>query len=103
MAFTKKHLFINAVLAASTFLAGAVSAEEAPDSLHAGQVACLSLKDARNYASYSKEAPAFAVDLINRAACFIPKENMAAVHVVDSKEYKKIKLLSGHLVWVARN
>lgn len=67
--------------------------------LPAGQVACLSLKDAQNFADYSKNSPNFAADLLDRAACFKAKENMEAVLLSQEKGFTRIKLLSGHTVW----
>lgn len=74
-----------------------------PSRLPVGQVACITLKDAINYAAYVTEAPKFASDLLDRAACFKAKEDMDAILLGEEKGYSRLKLLSGHVVWIPAN
>ncbi|MBI1308550.1 MAG: hypothetical protein GC129_01650 [Proteobacteria bacterium] len=97
-----RQLAVLAVLAAAGTAASASATPTVGDAvtLQPGTVACISLRDAVNYASYSKEAPQFAADLLDRAACFMPKDPMPAVLQGTEKNFNKIKLLSGHSVWL---
>lgn len=74
--------------------------EPTPVTLPAGVVACVNYREARNYTSYSANAPEFAEDLINRAACFKNKEPMPAVTKAVVSGYTQLQLLSGHRVWL---
>ncbi len=66
-----------------------------------GQVACLSLKDARNYATFTTQAPQFARDLLARAACYEVKEPTDALPQGPQQQgFQAYALLSGHKVWV---
>lgn len=71
-----------------------------PAVLPAGVVACNSLKNAATYAQYTKIAPLFAKDMLDRATCFEAKERMEAVQTGKAQGYTSLKLLSGHVVWV---
>jgi hypothetical protein len=66
-----------------------------------GTVICISLKHARDYVLYSAEAPDFAKDLIDRAACSrLDKPTEAIVDGKSEQGFKPYRLRSGHLVWV---
>jgi hypothetical protein len=95
--YTKAVLGVAAVLAA-----GAVQAEAPlkPAVLPAKVVACNSLKNAETYAQYTKIAPLFAKDMLDRANCFEAKERMEAVQTGVAKGFTSLKLLTGHVVWV---
>lgn len=99
---THRQLKISLVLVSVGLLASANAATQGGVStvLPGGVVACLSLKDAKNYALYSKQAPDFAKDLLNRAACFQAEQNREAVFISQSAGYTKMKLITGHTVWV---
>lgn len=75
----------------------------AVESLPQGVVACISQKDAQNYAKYVTESPAFAADLMARAACYVNKDNVNAVQTGKSGNFLQFKLLTGHKVWVAKD
>ena len=69
--------------------------------LPTGGVACLSLKDAKAYANYVKQAPKFAADLLARANCYEVKETVPAVKKGRITEgFQAYTLLSGHKVWL---
>jgi hypothetical protein len=73
----------------------------AQNQIPAGDVACLSLKKAKAYATQQVAAPAFAADLIARADCYVLREPAEAVtqgQPIDG--YQAYKLLSGHKVWL---
>ena len=89
---------LAALMLAAPVLAASVTV---PVTLPAGAVACIGLRDAQNYAAYSKSAPKFAEELLARAACYINKEDIPAVTRTVSGDYSQIQLLSGHRVWLA--
>jgi hypothetical protein len=68
--------------------------------LQGGQVACLSLKHAKAYATNAAQAPAFAEDQIARANCFRNEKPQPAIKLSEQKGYAQYQLLSGHKVWV---
>lgn len=65
-----------------------------------GAVACLSRKDAANYGVYAKQAPDFAADLLARASCFEVSKAEDAIKLGHEKGFDKLKLLSGHTIWL---
>jgi len=66
-----------------------------------GTIACLSLKNAKNYAAWHTEAPAFAQDLLDRAACYVLNEPATAPPQGRPEQgFQAYQLLSGHKVWV---
>lgn len=71
--------------------------------LPTGVVACAIVKDVKDYHAYTTKAPAFAKDLLDRAACFVSETPQPAVVVGSQAGYTRYKLLSGHKVWVANN
>jgi hypothetical protein len=94
---------VLAALGTLVALAGPAAAHAAPENtaakLKAGQVACITRKDAGNYAAYALNAPKFAADLLDRAACFKPREDMDAILLGHENGFTRVKLLSGHVVW----
>ncbi|MCA3243732.1 MAG: hypothetical protein INF43_00300 [Alphaproteobacteria bacterium] len=69
--------------------------------LPVGSVACLSLKDAQDYAQYQRTAPDFAKDLMARADCYVIQEPAEAVQQGRPEGgFQAYKLLSGHKVWL---
>ncbi|PIZ29775.1 MAG: hypothetical protein COY40_06300 [Alphaproteobacteria bacterium CG_4_10_14_0_8_um_filter_53_9] len=86
-------------------LAGTLNAADtaSPTTLPAGKVACFTVKQLRDYQSYTDVAPAFAEDMLARATCFINKEEQPAVLDGSMEGYTRYKLLSGHKVWVAND
>lgn len=91
------------LLALSLALASTAVAEaptQAPAMLKAGTTACVTLKDAKNYKQYSTKAPKFAEDLLARASCFVNKEDQPAIPQSKAEGFQKLKLLSGHTVWL---
>lgn len=86
---------------ALSLLALPVLAQGGEVAVPAGQVACINLKYAKDYAGYAVNAPEFAADLIDRAACFAVKEPMTGVQLSLAEGFSKVKLLSGHTIWVS--
>jgi hypothetical protein len=70
--------------------------------LQKGQVACVSRKDAQNYQSYLKVNQDFAADLLDRAACFKADKDMEAISLGLDKGFPRLKLLSGHTIWISK-
>jgi hypothetical protein len=73
----------------------------AQSQISAGGVACLSLKQAKAYATQQVAAPEFAADLIARADCYAVREPADAIikgKPIDG--YQAYQLLSGHTVWL---
>lgn len=87
-------------VAAFSLLASPVLAQGEEVTVPPGQVACINLKYAKDYASYAANAPQFAADLIDRAACFKVEDNMTAVLQTSSEGFDKVKLITGHTIWV---
>lgn len=93
-----KHATIALSLGFTLLVAPALWAANA---LVPGQVACLSLQNAKNYAKYVKIAPDFAADLLARAACYEVIEPAEAVAQGRPEEdFQAYRLLSGHQVWL---
>lgn len=66
----------------------------------AGTVLCQSLTHARQYQSYVKDAPDFAKDLLDRAACYISQGTEEMIPTAEkAKGFKQFKLISGQKVW----
>src|SRR4051812_21456837 len=100
-----RHLAISlnicaALLAAAPLAIANTAGKGDATKLPAGEIACITLHDAQNYTSYSKEAPKFAADLLDRAACYKTKEAMDAIVMSQEKGFTSLKLLSGHVVWI---
>lgn len=87
---------------ALTLAFAVVASTAAAETLPAGVVACISQKDAANYAKYVKEAPDFAADMLARATCYMNKDDIQAVPTGKSGKFQQYKLLSGHKVWVEK-
>lgn len=85
-------------IAAFSVMAVSASAEI----LLPAHVACLAIKDAKNYEKYMKTAPEFASDLKDRAACYMNKDEQKVIVVGTEAGFQKVKLLSGHTVWVRK-
>jgi hypothetical protein len=71
-------------------------------SLPEGQVACLTYKQAKQYAQSVQAAPAFAVDLLARASCYRLPQGAQGLQVSKEPGFASYKLLSGHTIWLAR-
>lgn len=91
---------MRAYLVPALVLASVVSSPVLADNLPSNTVGCISLKDAIKYAEFTKTAPDFAADMIDRATCYLNKEEVEAVKLNQSKGYTRYQLLSGHKVWV---
>lgn len=96
------------LLPALTLMAAPVLAEPAAGAnpvIPVGVVACVTVKDLKDYNTYVSSAPAFAKDLLDRATCYVSESPTPAVVVngqtTDGVNYTRYKLLSGHKVWVA--
>jgi hypothetical protein len=73
----------------------------AANSLVPGQVACLSLENAKNYAKYVQSAPDFAEDLLARAACYqVQEPDEAVAQGRPEGAFQAYRLLSGHQIWL---
>lgn len=92
----------HASLLSLTGLAVALaSGAYAATGLSVGSVACLTLKDAQDYAQYQRTAPDFAKDLMARADCYEVQEPTEAVAQGRPEGgFQAYKLLSGHKVWL---
>lgn len=91
----------RALALALTFVC--LSAPAMAATLPLGAVACMSQKDAQNYAKYATEAPAFAADMLARATCYVNKDSAEIVPTGKSGAFVQYKLLSGHKIWVAKD
>jgi hypothetical protein len=81
-----------------SLLAGLATAETA---LQPGQVACNSLKSAKNYVAYQQIVPAFAADLLARASCYTLRDLVIAVPKGRAEaNFQAYTLLSGHTIWL---
>lgn len=89
-----------ALLSSTIELSAAAQTPAAPAVLKAGSTACLTLKDAKNFKQYSTKAPEFAADLLARATCFVNQEDQPAIPQSKADGFEKLKLLSGHTVWL---
>lgn len=97
----KLTLLFSLLVAPSLYAAQAVKVPASVlVSVPQGAVACLSQKAAANYALYSQQAPDFAADLLARASCFTVEKAEEAVKLGAEKGFTKLKLLSGHVVWL---
>jgi hypothetical protein len=65
-----------------------------------GSIACMTRKDIQSYELYIKQAPDFAQDLMARAICYKVEKPEEAVRLGAEKGYARLKVLSGHIVWV---
>lgn len=65
-----------------------------------GVVGCINLKTAQQYAAYVTSAPNFAKDMLDRATCYVNKDQAEAVRLSESSGYVQYKLLTGHKVWI---
>lgn len=74
--------------------------QSSPANLPVGAVACVNLREAKNYTTYSKNAPDFAEVQLARAACFKNRSELAAVTKAVVGDYTQLELLSGHRVWL---
>lgn len=96
---------LTAVTAALVVCASSALAESpktAAAVLQKGQIACVSRKDAQNYQTYLKVNQDFAADLLDRAACFKADKDMEAISLGSEKGFSRLKLLSGHTIWVLK-
>ena len=70
------------------------------ETLKAGTIACLTLKDTQDYWHFVTVAPKFAQDLLDRATCYPVKDTSAVIRRDQQDGYRLEQLLSGHRVWV---
>lgn len=94
-----KAVICAGLLAAVPWVAPLAAAKNQATVLPAGSIACLTLKDSKNFDLYTKESPKFAADMLDRATCFKAKENMDAMVLSAAEGYTRLKLLSGHTIW----
>jgi len=65
-----------------------------------GVPACRGLAVAKQYAGYLQVAPAFARNMLDKADCFIARESLSGVAFGGAEGFRKVRLLSGHVIWV---
>ena len=95
----KKFTFLALLLSVNALGAASVQADEVFQKPAA--IACASLKAAKTYAETRAANPAFAQDLLDRAACFqISAETSYRPLAKPEQGFQSIQLLRGHKVWV---
>lgn len=87
-------------LGAALLVTGSLAQAQARQTLPAGAVACLTQRQAADYQSFQVSAPAFAQDLLDRAACYVIKQPTQAISRGGTRGYAQYQLLSGHKVWL---